>query len=192
MTAYSRCGGDPKSHSQRKPSNTLACDTGVGPVGQAGVANIVNAFIEAGAQSVVSTLLANRGRRHPNPSRRVFFTLIGVTTRANRSAEAGRASNVSEIWCASLYWVSLELVGQPVGGFKDKSTTYVILVLTDKKKSLSLTQRHGLLPLGGVLTTLHKRFYYQSPERLNDDWRASVERHRLVIRSSCLFGGQFC
>ena len=33
-----------------------ACNTGVGPVGEEGVANIVNAFIEAGAQSVVSTL----------------------------------------------------------------------------------------------------------------------------------------
>jgi CHAT domain-containing protein len=33
-----------------------ACDTGVGPVGEEGVANIVNAFIEAGSQSVVSTL----------------------------------------------------------------------------------------------------------------------------------------
>ena len=33
-----------------------ACDTGVGPVGEEGVENIVNAFIEAGAQSVVSTL----------------------------------------------------------------------------------------------------------------------------------------
>jgi CHAT domain-containing protein len=33
-----------------------ACNTGVGPVGEEGVANIVNAFIEAGSQSVVSTL----------------------------------------------------------------------------------------------------------------------------------------
>ena len=33
-----------------------ACDTGVGPVGEEGVADIVNAFIEAGAQSVVSAL----------------------------------------------------------------------------------------------------------------------------------------
>lgn len=33
-----------------------ACDTGVGPVGEEGVADIVNAFIQAGAQSVVSTL----------------------------------------------------------------------------------------------------------------------------------------
>jgi len=33
-----------------------ACDTGVGPVGEEGVADIENAFIEAGAQSVVSAL----------------------------------------------------------------------------------------------------------------------------------------
>jgi len=33
-----------------------ACDTGVGPVGEDGVADVVNAFIEAGAQSVVFTL----------------------------------------------------------------------------------------------------------------------------------------
>ena len=33
-----------------------ACDTGIGPVGEEGVENIVNAFIDAGAQSVVSTL----------------------------------------------------------------------------------------------------------------------------------------
>jgi CHAT domain-containing protein len=35
-----------------------ACDTGVGPVGEEGVANVVNAFVEAGAQTVVSTFLA--------------------------------------------------------------------------------------------------------------------------------------
>lgn len=33
-----------------------ACNTGVGPVGEAGVINLVNAFVEAGADTVVSTL----------------------------------------------------------------------------------------------------------------------------------------
>jgi len=33
-----------------------ACNTGVGPVGEAGVANLANAFIEASADAVVSTL----------------------------------------------------------------------------------------------------------------------------------------
>jgi CHAT domain-containing protein len=33
-----------------------ACNTGVGPVGEDGVNDIVNAFVDAGAQSVVSTL----------------------------------------------------------------------------------------------------------------------------------------
>ena len=48
------------------------------------------------------------------------------------------------------------------------------------KTSLSLTQRREIL--GRVLTTLHKRFY--ASERLNDDWRASVERHRPAIEAA--------
>ena len=48
------------------------------------------------------------------------------------------------------------------------------------KTPLPLTQRHEIL--GRVLTTLHKRFY--APERLNDDWQASVERHRPAIEAA--------
>jgi CHAT domain-containing protein len=43
-------------HLQAKLVTLSACDTGVGPVGEADVANLVNAFIEAGADTVVSTL----------------------------------------------------------------------------------------------------------------------------------------
>ncbi len=43
-------------HLKAKLVTLSACDTGVGPVGEAGVENLVNAFVEAGADSVVSTL----------------------------------------------------------------------------------------------------------------------------------------
>ena len=43
-------------HLKAKLVTLSACNTGVGPVGEAGVANLVNTFVEAGADSVVSTL----------------------------------------------------------------------------------------------------------------------------------------
>jgi carboxyl-terminal processing protease len=45
---------------------------------------------------------------------------------------------------------------------------------------LSKTDRHVILE--NVLSALRKRFY--SPERLNGDWQAAVERHRPVIDES--------
>ncbi len=43
-------------HLNSKLVTLSACSTGVGLVGEAGIDNLVNAFIEAGADSVVSTL----------------------------------------------------------------------------------------------------------------------------------------
>ena len=43
-------------HLKAKLVTLSACDTGIGPVGEPGVTNMVNAFIEAGADTVVSTL----------------------------------------------------------------------------------------------------------------------------------------
>ena len=43
-------------HLKAKLVTLSACNTGVGPVEEPGVVNLVNAFIEAGADTVVSTL----------------------------------------------------------------------------------------------------------------------------------------
>ena len=45
---------------------------------------------------------------------------------------------------------------------------------------LSLRDRHAILE--NVLAALRKRFY--SPEKLNGDWQAAVERHRPLIESA--------
>ena len=59
-----------------------ACDTGVGPVGEAGIANLVNAFIEAGADSVVSTLWELEDHTTEAHDGRI------LRTTCNRSAES--------------------------------------------------------------------------------------------------------
>jgi len=45
---------------------------------------------------------------------------------------------------------------------------------------LSTANKHSILE--NVLTTLQKRFY--SPEKLNSDWQAAVQRHRATIESA--------
>ena len=47
---------------------------------------------------------------------------------------------------------------------------------------LSAKDRHVIL--GNVLKALQKRFY--SPEKLNEDWRAAVERHRPLIEGAAM------
>ena len=47
---------NPQPHLDAKLVTLSACNTGVGPTGAADVDNIVTAFIEAGADTVVSTL----------------------------------------------------------------------------------------------------------------------------------------
>lgn len=90
-----------------------ACNTGVGPVGEAGVANIGEAFIEAGAQSVVSTLweLAD------NPSKR-FMT--GFYDHLSHNEDKGNALKhaklaLYESGLAPYYWAGFELVGESGG-----------------------------------------------------------------------------
>ncbi len=90
-----------------------ACDTGVGPVGEEGVANIVNAFIEAGAQSVVSTLweLEDHATAHLMT---VFYAHLG---RHEEKAEALRQSQLEMLNSGAppYYWAGFVLDGEPSG-----------------------------------------------------------------------------
>lgn len=102
-----------KMHLNSKLVTLSACDTGVGPVGEAGVANLVNAFIEAGADSVVSTLweLADQ------PTSKLMTSFYAGLATHSRKVDALRAAQL-ELLHENLppyYWASFQLVGDANG-----------------------------------------------------------------------------
>ena len=95
-----------------------ACDTGVGPVGEEGVANIVNAFIAAGAQSVVSSLwdLEDHATTH------LMMTFYDHLGRHEGKAQALRQAQLEMLNSGSppYYWAGFVLDGEPGGSlFQD-------------------------------------------------------------------------
>jgi len=90
-----------------------ACDTGVGPVGEEGVDNIVNAFIEAGADSVVSTLweLEDHTTEHLMAE---FYARLGKGESKGEALRDAQRELIKE-GIKPYYWASFELVGDPNG-----------------------------------------------------------------------------
>ena len=90
-----------------------ACNTGVGPVGEEGVANIVNAFIEAGAQSVVSTFWEVEDRA----TAQLMIDFYQHIGRNEGKAEALRQAQLDMLHSGAqpYYWAGFELVGEPSG-----------------------------------------------------------------------------
>jgi CHAT domain-containing protein len=88
-----------------------ACDTGVGPVGEEGVANIVNAFIEAGAQSVVSTLW----EIEDHATAQLMISFYGHLGRGEDKAEALRQAQLELMKSGDppYFWAGFELDGEP-------------------------------------------------------------------------------
>lgn len=88
-----------------------ACDTGVGPVGEEGVANIVNAFIEAGAHSVVSTLW----RLEDHATSQLMISFYGHLARGDNKAEALRKAQIELLNAGDppYFWAGFELDGDP-------------------------------------------------------------------------------
>jgi CHAT domain-containing protein len=98
-------------HIQAKLVTLSACDTGVGPVGEADVANLVNAFIEAGADSVVSTLwdLEDESTEHLMT---MFYSRLALH---ERKVDALRSAQL-DLFHQGLppyYWAGVEIVGDP-------------------------------------------------------------------------------
>jgi CHAT domain-containing protein len=100
-------------HLKAKLVTLSACNTGVGPVGEAGVANLVNAFIEAGADSVVSTLweLEDHSTEHLMT---MFYSQLAQHT---RKVDALRHAQLELLNTGAppYFWASFQIVGDPNG-----------------------------------------------------------------------------
>lgn len=100
-------------HLNAKLVTLSACDTGVGPVGEADIADIVNAFIEAGADSVVSTLweLEDQATEHLMVD---FYSRLALH---ERKIDALREAQL-ELLNSGLppyFWAGVQIVGDPSG-----------------------------------------------------------------------------
>ncbi len=86
-----------------------ACKTGVGPVDQTGVDAIVNAFIEAGAQTVVSTLWEVDDR----PGRKLMDSFYRHLAAGDGRAEALRQAELEFVNSGEppYYWANFQTVG---------------------------------------------------------------------------------
>ena len=90
-----------------------ACNTGVGPVGEEGAENIVNAFFEAGAQSVVSTLW----ELEDHATAQLMTNFYEHLSRREGKAEALRQAQLEMLKAGSppYYWAGFQLDGEPSG-----------------------------------------------------------------------------
>jgi CHAT domain-containing protein len=90
-----------------------ACNTGVGPVGDVDVADLGHAFIEAGAETVVSALWELDDQTTTQLMTSFYKNLAGhqIKTEALKNAQV----NMMQSGLAPYYWASFEIVGDPAG-----------------------------------------------------------------------------
>ncbi len=100
-------------HLNAKLVTLSACNTGVGPVGAAGAANLVNAFIEAGAETVVSNLweLEDQATEH------LMTDFYGRLAQHTRKVDGLRLAQLELLdgGYAPYYWAGFQIVGDPNG-----------------------------------------------------------------------------
>jgi CHAT domain-containing protein len=110
-----------KLHLNAELVTLSACDTGVGPIGEEGVADIVNAFIEAGSQSVVSTLWEVNDRA----AAEMMIDFYQQLGRGESKAGALRQAQIDLINSGRppSYWAGFELDGEPGGSLFHRTST---------------------------------------------------------------------
>ncbi|MGH9726383.1 MAG: CHAT domain-containing protein, partial [Candidatus Acidiferrales bacterium] len=100
-------------HIRAKLVTLSACDTGVGPVGEADVANLVNAFIEAGADSVVSTLweLQDQATEY------LMSDFYSKLAKHESKVDALRSAQLDLLneGLPPYFWAGVQIVGDPSG-----------------------------------------------------------------------------
>src|ERR1700729_4027508 len=98
-------------HLSSKLVTLSAWSTDVGPVGEVGVANLVNAFIEAGAESVVSTLW----ELEDHSTSRLMTEFYHHVAMHETEAQALRDAQLQLIKEKDppYFWASFQLVGNP-------------------------------------------------------------------------------
>jgi CHAT domain-containing protein len=103
-----------------------ACDTGIGPAGAAGINNLVTAFIDGGARSVVSTLW----ELEDHSTTRLMTSFYG-NLKTESKAQALRDAQIELLRAgfSPYFWASFELVGDPdnllFGGLNPHSSSHV-------------------------------------------------------------------
>jgi len=100
-------------HLKAKLVTLSACNTGVGPVGESGIVNLVNAFIEAGADSVVSTLweLEDHSTEHLMAN---FYSQLSAHKRKVDALRSAQLDLLNE-GLPPYSWASFQIVGDPNG-----------------------------------------------------------------------------
>lgn len=90
-----------------------ACNTGVGPVGELDVADLGHAFIEAGAETVVSALWELDDQTTTQLMTSFYKNLANHQSKADALTDA--QVNMMQSGLAPYYWASFEIVGDPAG-----------------------------------------------------------------------------
>ena len=100
-------------HLKAKLVTLSACNTGVGPVGDSGIANLVNAWIEAGADTVVSTLW----EVEDHTTEHMMADFYGQLAQHKSKVDALRTAQLALMkqGLAPYFWASFQIVGDPNG-----------------------------------------------------------------------------